>query len=225
MVNISYKNLYIPCVSCDNWCSDIIRDDNRHIPRSFYSEAQPGSPVVMFLSMNPGGGKKGPIEPEGFYKGTPEEKVEKHFEFGREKFVFPKKGFHRKLRKQIIEILSMPWEKAKYHFIITALFKCTSIGDGMASNTTISTCVDKHLKRELLAWQPLCIFTLGKGVKSWVDDNPQVFQNYNIGGLTHPSFSGTKSKGMTDNDFIEEAKNVLSQMPNEVKNKINLLSS
>ena len=75
MLNISYKNLYIPCVSCDNWCSDIIRDDNRHIPRSFYSEAQPGSPVVMFLSMNPGGGKKGPTEPEGFYKGTPEVKV------------------------------------------------------------------------------------------------------------------------------------------------------
>ena len=62
-------------------------------------------------------------------------------------------------------------------------------------------------------------------INDLIDDKPQVFQNYNIGGLTHPSFSGTNSKGMTDNDFIEEAKHVLSQMPSEVKNKINLLNS
>ena len=218
-----YTDLYIPVVSCDVWCSDIIRDDNRHIPRSFYSEAQPGTPVIMFLSMNPGGGKKGPIEPEGFYKGSDLDKIQKHFEFGRNKFNQPKKGFHRKIKKQICKVVSMPWEQARNHIVITALFKCTSKGDGMVSNTTITTCVEKHLKRELLAWQPICIFTLGKGVKEWVDNNPDIFNGYEIGGLTHPSFSGTKSKGMTDSDFEDEAFNVFNKMPNDVKDKFQRL--
>ena len=105
--DISYNELYIPCVSCETWCSDIIRDEDRFIPRSFYSESQPGMPVIMFLSMNPGGGKGGPIEQKGFYKGTPKEKVEKHFKFGREKFIAPKKGFHRKLKKQLQKTLQV----------------------------------------------------------------------------------------------------------------------
>ena len=215
MNKISCKELYIPCVSCEKWCSDIIRDEDRHIPRGFYSEAQPGTPVVMFLSMNPGGGIQGPIEQKGFYKGTPKEKVEKHFQFMREILFFPPKPFQRKLQQQIIAILSMPWDEARNHVIITPLFKCTSDGDGMASTETISTCVDMHLKRELKAWNPICIFTLGDKVEEWVNKNSTIFENYEIRNLTHPSF-----RGMTDEKFINEAKQILGSMPEEINNKI-----
>lgn len=215
-----YNDLYIPTVSCDTWCSDIIRDDLRHIPRSFYSEAQPGAPVILFLSMNPGGGKKGPIEPDGYYEGNNLEKLKKHFEFGRKKFINPKKGFHRKLKKQICKILSMTWEEAINHTVITGLFKCTSNGDGMVSDETVSKCVEKHLKRELFAWKPICIFTLGKGVKDWVDKNPSYFIDYEVGALTHPSFSGVKSKGMTDKDFEDEALFTLKKLSYETQERI-----
>lgn len=217
-----FEDLYEPCVSCRAPCNDVLnantdpRVDDRYIPRGFYSDAQPGEPVLMFLAMNPGGGRGGLLEPPGYYAvNHPRHVLDVHRAFLDEQFNRPRRGFHRKLKLQVSAFLNVPTQVAMRFAVFTELFKCTTPGDGMASPQTVDRCVELHLTREIREWQPLAVIPLGEAVRNWIAEHPAVFHGIPVIRLMHPSYYGR-----SDEEFRQEAVSAFERLPVDTQIRI-----
>ena len=216
-----WKRVYAPVVRCADDCTGIInynackQVDDRYIPRGFYSEAPIGAPVIMFLSMNPGGGRGQLDEPKGYYKHDDNDEVlRRHHRFLRDSFRAGGGTYYRRLRLQASTFLDLPTADAFRMIIFTELFKCTTPGNGFPNNEgTIDNCVSKHLVRELEEWRPIAIVTLANKVAQYVA-NDEAFRAFPTAKLRHPN-----AWGATD-AFIEEARHAYGSLPRPVRRQI-----
>jgi hypothetical protein len=193
---MSFTDLYGPCMACVLPCNGIINRnthvevDRRHVPRGFYSAAEPGlRRVVMFISANPGGGGDEFQEPEGAYdQPTIDERVNFQRGFVQGLFERPSRSFHNVLKKMSQIFLGLPWPRFAHHAVFTDLVKCTTPGDAPVPPETISTCANTHLTRELAAWQPVAVIALGDQAYDWLSGPGAVIMgDIPLRKLPHPS--------------------------------------
>src|ERR1700731_1587327 len=134
---MSFNDVYGPCMECALPCAGIINRntqanvDRRHVPRGFYSAAEPGlRPVVMFISANPGGGRNAWLEPEGAYdQPSTSEVVNFQRGFVQGLFQRPPRQFHRTLKIMARAYLNLEWPQFARHAVFTDLVKCTTPRD------------------------------------------------------------------------------------------------
>lgn len=215
---MSFNDLYIPCMQCKLPCAGIINRntnaavDSRHVPRGFYSAAEPGMrPVAMFISTNPGGGGESWLEsPEAYGQPTTTEVVNFQRGFIQGLFQRPPRQFHRTLKIMAQAYLGMEWPKFAHHAVFTDLVKCTTPNDALVPPDTKLTCATHHLSRELNAWNPVVLIALGNEAARWlVGPGAAFYGNRPLLQLPHPS---AKGKGINHEWFRTRAAALREQL-------------
>jgi hypothetical protein len=143
----------------------------------------------MFISSNPGGGGDAFQEPEGAYdQPTIDEVVNFQRGFVQGMFERPRRSFHNVLKKMSQTFFGLQWPSFAHHAVFTDLVNCTTPDDAPVPADTIDACVNAHLVRELEAWRPVAVISLGDQAFDWLSGpGGAVLNGIRLRRLPHPS--------------------------------------
>lgn len=208
-VTLSFEDVYAPCMSCTRPCVGVLNRntdrelDSRHVPRGFFSCAQPGAqPMFMFISANPGGGRDNFVEEGGLYDvDDVNTLVDVQRKFVGSLFAAPRRAYHANLKAMASAYLGLQWPQFAEHAIFTDLVKCTTPKDKPLPTVTKQTCVKAHLHREIQEWRPVALIALGRQAERFLQSlGPKWRAGRPLLTLPHPSYRWEDSKW-----FIERA--------------------
>jgi hypothetical protein len=161
-VKLDIIKLYEPVVSCRHGCRDTIQDDDKLIPRGFFTQAQPGRRIeLLVVAQNPGHNPR--CSPK--YKGVkPRNRVQLQLDYV--EVCFLKKGcgkvFHKRLLEWLCDLLSTRASKVFDRVVYTNFVKCSTDDNKLPGRETVNKCYESHLRREIETWRPKWIVALGR---------------------------------------------------------------
>lgn len=199
--------LYTSVVSCPLLCTGIIRDADSHIPRGFFTLAEPGDEIsLLVVGQNPGQ-PHGAAE-AGLYSGlSPSQATRKHLQFVKECFLGGiGKPFHRRLLDWLCDLLKVSSSEVFRQVVYTNLVKCSTPDNKVPRRDLVSTCYAQHLRREIAAWQPRIVVGLGTTTCKAL---PDLLRNLpiKVHSLPHPSH---RERGNYHRSYLEDIRRALA---------------
>lgn len=196
---------YEKVVSCPNTpkeCPNTINCiEEDYPPRGFMSGGTPGAIDIMIIGKNPGH-----IVPneKGAYSGKSPREIAKGM-FRNPTWIIPPKGgtdaesyttFHRNLVQYICCFLNISSEEVFKRCVYTNLVKCsTENKQERLRAKTINECFSKHLRDEIVLWQPKVLLALGREVYNFLNEQ-QIKKGHGkpVIYIKHPSYHYRKEQ-------------------------------
>jgi len=200
-------SIYKACVHCSENCPEIVNRPKLGLPpRGFWYSQDIQIPLeILVVGKNPGHATPDQSESKYFSSvaNDKESLCKAVMSHADRLFRRPEPGFHRTLVRLLRELLGE--DELYSRFAITEVVKCQGIQEqGRLHRTTVQTCFDLWLRREIQIFQPRMILALGREAESALRRLLQSPWNERVVYAYHPSY------GLRNLIEVKEAWNRLS---------------